>query len=133
MKRRLAAVVGDSPDVRTALEQALVEINGTPGISASFDGLDRLIQMQSYRIAAWRVAGAVQRSDDDAIVIGGAFKDIRIEPAPADLMFRWMVTIGRRKRRAMSLVGVLRQVREALDPAYATNRVRVVLTPLMPY
>jgi hypothetical protein len=44
-----------------------------------------------------------------------------------------MVTIGRRQRRAMSLVGVLRQVREALDPGYAANRVRVVLTPLVPY
>jgi hypothetical protein len=44
-----------------------------------------------------------------------------------------MVTIDGRKRWAISLVGVLRQVREALDPTYAANRVRVALTPLVPY
>jgi hypothetical protein len=84
-------------------------------------------------LAAWRVAGAVQRSHDGAIVICGARKDIRIDPAPSDLMFRWMVTIDGRKRAAISVVGVLRQVREALDPGYAANRVRVALTPLVPY
>jgi hypothetical protein len=84
-------------------------------------------------LAAWRVAGGVQRSRDGAIVICGAINNIRIDPAPSDLMFRWMVTIDGRKRWAISLVGVLRQVREALDPAYAANRVRVALTPLVPY
>jgi hypothetical protein len=44
-----------------------------------------------------------------------------------------MVTIDGRKRRAISIVAVLRQVREALDPGYAANRVRVALTALMPY
>ena len=94
--------------------------------------LDLACELLEQSLAAWRLAGAVQRSDDGAIVIGEALKDIRIEPAPADLMFRWMVTIGGRKRRAISLVGVLRQVREALDPAYAPNRVRVALAPLVP-
>jgi hypothetical protein len=44
-----------------------------------------------------------------------------------------MVTIDGRKRGTISLVGVLRQVRDALDPGYAANRVRVALTPLVPY
>jgi hypothetical protein len=44
-----------------------------------------------------------------------------------------MVTIDGRRRSAISLVSVLRQVREALDPGYAANRVRVALTPLVPY
>ncbi len=68
---------------------------------------------------------ASQRASDGAIVIGGNGKDIRIDPAPPDLMFRWMVTVDGRKRGAISLVAVLRQVREALDPGYAANRVRV--------
>jgi hypothetical protein len=93
--------------------------------------LARELLVQS--LAAWRVAGGVQRSHDGAIVIFGALKDIRIDPAPSDLMFRWMVTIDGRKRGAISLVGVLRQVRQALDPGYAANRVRVALTPLVPY
>ena len=93
--------------------------------------LARELMVQS--LAAWRVAGVVERSRDGAIVIHGARRDIRIEPAPSDPTFRWMVTIDGRERRAISLVAVLRQVREALDPGYAANRVRVALTPLVPY
>ena len=43
-----------------------------------------------------------------------------------------MVTVDGRKRGAISLVAVLRQVREALDPGFATNRVRVAVSPLVP-
>ena len=93
--------------------------------------LARELLVQS--LVAWRLVGDVRRSRDGAIVICGALEDIRIDFAPSDPMFRWVVTTGRRKRQAISLVGVLRQVREALDPGYAANRVRVVLTPLVPY
>jgi hypothetical protein len=95
--------------------------------------VDLACELLVQSLAAWRVAGDVQRSPEGSIVICGALKDIRINPAPADLMFRWMVTIDGRKRSAISLVSVLRQVREALDPGYATNHVRVALTPLVPY
>jgi hypothetical protein len=95
--------------------------------------VDLACELLVQSLAAWRVAGDVQRSSEGSIVICGALKDIRINPAPADLMFRWIVTIDGRKRSAISLVSVLRQVREALDPGYATNRVRVALTPLVPY
>ena len=95
--------------------------------------VDLACELLVQSLVAWRVAGDVQRSRDGAIVICGALKDIRIDFAPSDPMFRWMVTIDGRKRRAISLVGVLRQVREALDPGYAAKRVRVVLTPLVPY
>ena len=95
--------------------------------------LDLACELMAQSLAAWRVAGAVERSRDGAIVIRGARKDIRIHPAPSDPMFRWTVTIDGRKRRAISLVAVLRQVREALDPRYAANRVRVALTALVPY
>ena len=95
--------------------------------------VDLTCELVAQSLAAWRVAGAVERSRDGAVVICGARKDIRIDPAPSDPMFRWMVTIDGRKRRAISIVGVLRQVREALDPGYAENRVRVALTPLVPY
>jgi hypothetical protein len=95
--------------------------------------VDLTCELMAQSLAAWRVAGAVERSHDGAILIRGARKEIRIDPAPSDPMFRWMVTIDDRKRRAISIVGVLRQVREALDPGYAANRVRVALTPLVPY
>jgi hypothetical protein len=95
--------------------------------------VDLACELLVQSLAAWRVPGRVQRSRDGAIVICAALKDIRIDLAPSDPMFRWMVTIDGRKRWAISLVGVLRQVREALDPGYAANRVRVALTPLVPY
>ena len=82
-------------------------------------------------LAAWRVTGSVERASDGALVIDGASKDIRIERAPPQV-FRWMVTIDGRKRRAISLVAVLRQVREALDPGYAAIRVRIAVAPLVP-
>ena len=94
---------------------------------------DLTCELMAQSLAAWRVAGAVERSRDGAIVICGAGKEIRIDAAASDPMFRWMVTIDGRKRRAISVVAVLRQVREALDPGYAANRVRVALTPLVPY
>jgi len=95
--------------------------------------VDLAYELVVQSLAAWRVAGAVERARDGAIVIRGARKDIRIDPAPSDPMFRWMVTIDGRTRPAISVVAVLRQVREALDPGYAANRVRVALTSLVPY
>jgi len=95
--------------------------------------VDLACELLLQSLAAWRAGGGVQRSRDGAIMICGARKDIRIDPAPSDSRFRWMVTIDGRKRAAISIVGVLRQVRDTLDPGYAANRVRVTLTPLVPY
>jgi hypothetical protein len=47
-------------------------------------------------------------------------------------VFRWTVTVDGRKRVAISLVAVLRQVREAVDPGYAAIRVRIAVAPLVP-
>ena len=91
-----------------------------------------LCELLAHSFVAWRVPGSVQRNGDGAIVIGGNAKKIRIDPAPRDLMFRWMVTVDGRKRGAISLIAVLRQVREALDPGYATNRLRLALAALVP-
>ena len=89
-------------------------------------------ELMAESLAAWRLVGAVRGEGDGAIAIGGGRKNIRIEPAPPEAMFRWLVTIDGRTRGAISLVGVLRQVREALDPGYAANRVRVAVSPLVP-
>ena len=95
--------------------------------------VDLACELLVQSLAAWRVDGGVQGARDGAIMIGGGRKDIRIDPAPSDPMFRWMVTSDGRKRRAISVVAVLRQVREALDPGYAAKRARVALTALVPY
>jgi hypothetical protein len=91
-----------------------------------------ICELLAQSLVAWRVAGSVHRSTDGATVISGNIKDIRIDPAPSDPPFRWMVTVDGRKRGAISLVAVLRQVREALDPGFATRRVRVAVSPLVP-
>ena len=57
---------------------------------------------------------------------------IFVKPAPSDLPFRWLVAIDGRERPAISIVAVLRQVRETLDPGYATRRVRIGAFPLVP-
>jgi len=95
--------------------------------------LELACELMAQSLAAWRVAGVVERSHDGAIVVCGARKEIRIDAVPSDPVFRWMVTIDGRKRRAISIVAVLRQVREALDPGYAAKHVRVALTALVPY
>jgi hypothetical protein len=93
---------------------------------------DLVCELLAQSLVAWRAAGSVCRSSDCAIVISGNVNEIRIDRSPSDLPFRWMVTVDGRKRGAISLVAVLRQVRQALDPGFATNRVRVAVSPLVP-
>ena len=87
-------------------------------------------ELLTQSLVAWGVAGNVERTSDGAIAISG-IKDIRIEPAPEPSMFRWMVVIDGRKRNAISVLAVLRQVREALDLGYVASQVRVAVAPLL--
>ena len=87
-------------------------------------------ELLAQSLVAWRVAGSVRREGDGAIVICANRKNIRVDRVPDDLMFRWVVTVDGRKRGAISLVAVLRQVREALDPGYRANCVRFAVSPL---
>jgi (1->4)-alpha-D-glucan 1-alpha-D-glucosylmutase len=54
--RRLADLVGASPEIATAIDQTVAALNGTPGEPRSFDALDELLEAQSYRLSFWRVA-----------------------------------------------------------------------------
>jgi hypothetical protein len=94
--------------------------------------LDLARELLVQSLAAWRLPGSIERAGDGALVVVGSRRSIRIDPALPDSIFRWMVTSDGRKRGAISLVAVLRQVREALDPGYAANRVRVAVAPLVP-
>jgi (1->4)-alpha-D-glucan 1-alpha-D-glucosylmutase len=55
-KRRLEALCAESNEVCQQLGVMLEVFNGRPGEPASFDDLDRLLRLQSYRLAFWRVA-----------------------------------------------------------------------------
>ncbi|HEX5658522.1 MAG TPA: glycogen debranching protein GlgX, partial [Polyangiales bacterium] len=56
VRLRLKKVVEENEAVRSALDAAVLQLNGTPGLATSFDALDRLLRQQSYRLASWRVA-----------------------------------------------------------------------------
>ncbi len=56
IKKRIAALVKESPTVRSFLEENLRQFNGTQGEPKSFDLLDGLLDDQAYRLAYWRVA-----------------------------------------------------------------------------
>jgi (1->4)-alpha-D-glucan 1-alpha-D-glucosylmutase len=55
-KARLADLIERSPEVRSAVDDAIRIFTGTPGDARSFDPLDALLEAQSYRLAFWRVA-----------------------------------------------------------------------------
>ena len=92
---------------------------------------DTVCELLTQSLIAWRVIGSVVRENDGALVICANSKNIRIARAPSHLPFRWTVTVDGRRRGAISLVAVLRQVREVLDPGYAANRVRIAVAPLV--
>jgi len=93
--------------------------------------IDLVSELVSLSLAAWRVTGNVERTSDGAIAVVGK-KAIRIEPGARDSMFRWLVTIDGRQRGAISLLAVLRQVRQALDPGYVACGLRMAVAPLVP-
>jgi hypothetical protein len=91
--------------------------------------LEHLHELMSQSLIAWRLTGSVHNSSDGGVLIVCGEHSIRIEPAPPDLPFRWIVIVGDRRRAAISLVSVLRQVRAVLDPGYATMRLRIAPLP----
>jgi (1->4)-alpha-D-glucan 1-alpha-D-glucosylmutase len=56
IKRRLATLTQDTPQVREFIEQNVQIFNGRPGEPRSFDMLERMLEEQPYRLSYWRVA-----------------------------------------------------------------------------
>ena len=56
VKRRLAALERDWPAVAALIAGSVKRMNGVAGQPRTFDALDGLLNMQSYRLAHWRVA-----------------------------------------------------------------------------
>ena len=93
---------------------------------------DLVCELLAQSLKAWKLEGSAHRAGDGSILVVCDRRQIGVAPAPPDVPFRWMVTIDGRRRGAVSLVAVLRQVRGALDPGYARTRVRVAVAPLVP-
>jgi hypothetical protein len=87
---------------------------------------DHVRELLAQSLLAWRVEGSVHHAGA-AILLRTDAREIAVGPASPGVPFRWMVTVDGRTRGAISLVAVLRQVRQALDPGYAANRVRIAL------
>lgn len=56
IKRRLANLAETCAEFRACVEKTAREVNGNVADRASFDRLDRLLEVQPYRLAFWRVA-----------------------------------------------------------------------------
>ncbi|WP_437552232.1 malto-oligosyltrehalose synthase [Sorangium sp. So ce367] len=56
LRRRLASLVADSPDVAAAVAEGVLRINGKPGDPRSFDPIEALLEEQAYRLSFWRTA-----------------------------------------------------------------------------
>jgi (1->4)-alpha-D-glucan 1-alpha-D-glucosylmutase len=56
LKRLLARLCREVPEIAAFIEENVIYYNGEPGRPESFDPLERLLAMQAYRLAFWRVA-----------------------------------------------------------------------------
>ena len=93
---------------------------------------EMVCELLAQSLLTWRLKADVRAPEDGSLLITCNDIAIRVQPAAPDVPFRWMVTVDGRSRGAISLIAVLRQVRAALDPGYATSRVRIATQPLVP-
>lgn len=54
--RRLAELISRNERISSAVDAALIHLNGVVGMPESFDDLDQLLLAQPYRLSYWRVA-----------------------------------------------------------------------------
>jgi (1->4)-alpha-D-glucan 1-alpha-D-glucosylmutase len=57
IKSKWTSLLQSSSEVRTVVQNALQQMNGTSGDPRSFDMLHLLLELQVYRLAFWRVSG----------------------------------------------------------------------------
>jgi hypothetical protein len=73
-------------------------------------------------LAAWQVAGRVEREDDHITLTAGAETLLVTRGSPP---FRWTVTLAGRERGVTSIAGLLRTVRRVVDPDHQASRLRI--------
>lgn len=93
------------------------------------EGPSLLSRLLAESVRQWRVPARVSVDGQGAVRVMGLGREICVERAAPELPFRWLVTVEggdtARRRPALSVVSVLRQVRLELDPAYEKQRIRV--------
>jgi hypothetical protein len=94
------------------------------------DTITRVHDLLVASLHAWRLNGSVVREADGALrlTVDGAILVVSRAAAP----FRWTVNTDARSRAVTSIAGLLRTLRQILDPAYQPNRLRIAPSRLMP-
>jgi hypothetical protein len=83
-------------------------------------------------LTAWGVAATIGRDGDGNLVLHAGQLALSIRRAPSDLPFRWLVCSDGRSRGASGVVGLLRLVRAAVDPAHRPIRVKIAALTRVP-
>jgi hypothetical protein len=92
---------------------------------------EALYQLLSLSLGAWRVAGQVRRQRDGALIVTAGDRRLCVQRVRGPLPYRWMVS-GEKSRGVMSVAGVLRAVRGALDPGHRPVRLQIGSLPPVP-
>ncbi len=93
IKRRLSALVERSAELRDFIDRNVAHFNGTPGEPSSFDPLDEVLSLCSYRLAHWRVAGEeinYRRFFDINGLAAIRVEDREVFDASHAVLFRWI-------------------------------------------
>jgi len=93
IKRRLARLCAENPELGAFLDENIAQFAGTPGDPRSFEALDRLLEQQVYRLAYWRVAADeinYRRFFDINDLAGLRMEDAVVFDVVHDLIFGWI-------------------------------------------
>jgi len=93
------------------------------------DTVELVHRLLAASLAAWRIAGRVERDGERITLTAGDQTLLIARGAPP---FRWMVTLAGRARGVTSIAGLLRTVRRVVDPDYQMSRLSIAPSPLVP-
>jgi hypothetical protein len=93
------------------------------------DTLALVHRLLAASLAAWQVAGRVERNADRITLVAG---DETLLIARGTAPFRWTVTLAGRERGVTSIAGLLRTVRRVVDPDHQASRLRIAPSRLVP-
>jgi hypothetical protein len=98
-------------------------------VTADADTLGLVLRLLAASLAAWKVAGRVERDADRIALTAGDETLLVARGAPP---FRWTVTLAGRDRGVTSIAGLLRLVRRVVDPDHQPSRLRIAPSRLVP-
>jgi hypothetical protein len=84
-----------------------------------------LLALVEESLVLWGRSGTVHRAPTGTIVVRTAEHHVCIDRAEADVPFRWLVVVDRRRRVAGSVTGLLRALRLGIDADFQPSRVRI--------